>query len=321
MTGLWVEPDIRDEIVEYVNNIAQRSSLSRRRLMRWLGIQASRYYDWVNRMGEPNQHNGKTPKRHWLLPQEREAIVSYYQAQHEQGYRRLTYMMLDEGVAAVSPSTTYRVLKHEGLLDRWATPSKGKGKGFRQPLKPHDHWHVDISYVNILGTIYFLICVLDGASRYILHHELRTNMTEYDVEITIQRAKEKFPNANSRVISDNGGQFISKEFREFIRLSGFTHVRTSPHYPQSNGKLERFHGTIKREEIRRTGYVSLQDARKHIEQYVDHYNRVRLHSALYYLTPEDVLRGRVKERIKEREEKLERARLHRQEMRNRVAMA
>lgn len=318
---MWIEPDIRDKIVEYVNYISERSSLSRRQLIQWLGIQSSRFYDWVDRLGEPNHHNGKTPKVHWILPEERESIISYYKRQHEKGYRRLTYMMLDEDVVAVSPTTTYRVLSKAELLNRWAPPTVGKGQGFKQPLEPHDHWHVDISYVNILGTIYFLICVLDGASRYILHHELRANMTEYDVEITIQCAKEKFPDANPRVISDNGGQFISKEFREFIRLSGFTHVRTSPHYPQSNGKLERFHGTIKREEIRRTGYLSIQDARKHIEKYVDHYNRVRLHSALYYLTPEDVLMGRVKERIKEREEKLERAKLYRQEMRNHMAMS
>lgn len=247
-------------------------------------------------------------------------VISYYHQHPGEGYRRLTYMMLDEDVAAVSPSTTYRILKGEGLLVRWAPAAKGKGQGFRQPLKPHEHWHVDISYVNILGTIFFLICVLDGASRYILHHELRANMITYDVEITIQRAKEKFPEAKPRVISDNGKQFVSKEFRQFIRLSGFTHVRTSPHYPQSNGKLERFHGTIKREEIRRTSYLSIQDARKHIETYVDYYNGVRLHSAVYYLTPEDVLMGRVDERVREREEKLERARIHRENVSRMVAL-
>ena len=163
--------------------------------------------------------------------------------------------------------------------------------------------------------------MLDGASRYILHIELRVNMTEYDVEITIQRAKEKFPNVHPRMISDNGPQFISKEFREFIRLSGFTHVRTSPYYPQSNGKLERFHGTIKQEEIRKTSYLSIEDARKHSEAYVDHYNQVRLHSAIHYLTPEDVLLGRTKERLEERKNKLKQAQLWREKIRNELKIA
>jgi transposase InsO family protein len=318
---MWVEPDIRDEIVEYVTDISDRSSLSRRHLIRLLGIQPSRFYAWVHRVGESNRHNGNTPKRHWILPWEREAIISYYKAHPGEGYRRLTYMMLDENIVAISPSTTYRILKDAGLLNRWSPSAKGKGKGFKQPLKPHDHWHVDISYVNMVGTIYFLICVLEGASRYILHHELRTNMTTYDVEITIQRAMEKFPDVNPRIISDNGPQFISKEFKEFIRYCGFTHVRTSPYYPQSNGKLERFHGTIKGEEIRKRGYLSLADAREHIRRYVEYYNDVRLHSSLYYLTPEDVLFGRTEKRLRERQDKLDKARGYRENVRTSTVLA
>jgi len=125
------------------------------------------------------------------------------------------------------------------------------------------------------------------------------------------RAMEKFPGVSPRIISDNGPQFISKDFKEFIRLSGFTHVRTALHHPQSNGKLERFHGTIKQEEIRKTGYVSIEDARRHLAAYIEHYNTRRLHSAIHYLTPEDVLLGRTEERLRVRQEKLDRARMHR----------
>lgn len=167
-------------------------------------------------------------------------------------------MMLDADIAAVSPSTTYRLLKEAGLLNRWAPSKRSAKKGFDQPLAVHEHWHVDISYVNILGTMYFMITVLDGKSRYIVHHELRTQMKEYDVEIVIQRAKVKFPQARPRVISDNGPQFISKDFKQFIRLAGFKHVRTSPYHPQSNGKIERYHRTIKSEEIRRRAYTSMK---------------------------------------------------------------
>lgn len=162
--------------------------------------------------------------------------------------------------------------------------------------------------MNILGTLFFLISVLDGASRYIVHHELRRNMTEYDVQLTLELAKEKYPDARPRIISDNGSQFISKDFKEFIRYSGFSHVRTSIAYPQSNGKLERFHGTIKTESIRKSSYLSIKDAREHIAAYIDYYNTERLHSAIYYLTPEDVMQGRIKSRLEERQDKLDKAR-------------
>lgn len=259
----------------------------------------------------PNQHNGVIPKRHWLFAQERRVIIDYCRPRPEEGYRRLTYMMLDDDVVAVSPATTYRVLKAEGLLNRWQAPSEARKKGFDQPFKVHDHWHIDICYVNILGTIYLLICVLDGKSRYIVEHDLRLNMTEWDVQLVLQRARERYPDARPRIISDNGGQFISKDFRKYISQSGFSHVKTSRCHPQSNGKLERFHGTIKQEEIRKNSYLSLQDARNHIAAFIAYYNQTRLHSAIHFLTPEDVLMGRTRQRLTERQEKLDRARAKR----------
>jgi putative transposase len=119
-----------------------------------------------------------------------------------------------------------------------------------QHLAVHEHWHIDISYLNIKGTFYYLCSVLDGCRRYIVHHEIRKSMTESDVEMVMQMAKEKYPDARPRIKSDNRPQFIAKDFKEFIRLSGMTHVRTSPYYPQSNGKLERWHKTLKGECIR-----------------------------------------------------------------------
>ena len=133
-------------------------------------------------------------------------------------------------------------------------------------------------------------------------------MTETDVEIIIQKAKEKFPEARPRIISDNGPQFIAKDFKEFIRLSGMTHVRTSPYYPQSNGKLERFHKTIKGECIRPKTPLSLDDAKRLVTEYIEHYNTVRLHSAIGYIAPADKLNGKDKEIFKERDQKLEAAR-------------
>jgi len=101
-----------------------------------------------------NKHNGKIPKSTWLLDWEREAIINYarnhrsdYLYYKQEGYRRMTYMMMDENIVAVSPSTTYRVLKSAGLLNKWNTKkSVSKGTGYKQPLKPHEEWHTDIKY-------------------------------------------------------------------------------------------------------------------------------------------------------------------------------
>lgn len=217
-------------------------------------------------------------------------------------------MMLDQNIVAVSPASVWRVLSKARLLEKWNKKPSKKGSGFIQPLQPHEHWHVDISYINICGTFFYLCSLLDGCSRYIVHWEIREQMTETDVEIIIQKAKEKFPEARPRIISDNGPQFIAKDFKEFIRLSGMTHVRTSPYYPQSNGKLERFHKTLKGECIRPKTPLSLDDARRLVAEYIEHYNSVRLHSAIGYIAPADKLNGRAGEIFKERDQKLEAAR-------------
>jgi len=184
-----------------------------------------------------------------------------------------------------------------------------------QPLAPHEHWHVDISYLNLGGTFYYLCSLLDGYSRFIVHWEIRESMTEQDVETIIQRAREKFPGETPRIISDNGPQFVARDFKSFIRLCGMTHVRTSPYYPQSNGKLERWHGSIKRECIRPAAIDSLEDARRRVAEYVRHYNEARLHSAIGYVTPADKLAGLEKAIFAERDRKLEEARTRRQRAR------
>jgi len=221
-------------------------------------------------------------------------------------------MMLDHDVVAVSPASVWRVLKQAGLLSRWKSKPSRKGTGFEQPLEPHEHWHVDVSYINLSGTFYYLCSVLDGCSRYLVHWDLRESMKEADIERILERAKEKYPGAKPRIISDNGPQVIARDFKEFIRISGMTHVRTSRFYPQSNGKIERWHKSLKRECIRPLTPLTLDDARRLIQIYVDHYNTVRLHSAIGYVTPQDMLGGRQPEIHAARDRKLEEARRLRQ---------
>jgi transposase InsO family protein len=256
-----------------------------------------------------NEHNGRIPRDFWLEDWERKAIIRFYHERPNEGYRRLAFMMLDLDVVAVSPASVWRVLNKEGLLRPWKpTPSK-KGTGFQQPLRPHQH--MDVSYINICGTFYYLCSVLDGCSRYIAHWDIRASMTEADVEIVLQRAKEKVPDARPRIISYNGPQFIAKDFKEFIRISGMTHVRTSPGHPQSNGKIERWHQSLKREFIRPGTPLSLDDACRIVTGYVEHYNNVRLHSAIGYVTPMAKLEGKDKEIFADRDRKLHLARENR----------
>ena len=298
--------------MDFFRRWSEKTEIGVGKFITWLGIRSSKFYQWQQRYGRVNEHNGWIPRDFWLEPWEKEAIIQYHHEHPLEGYRRLTFMMLDGDVVAVSPSSVWRVLRNAGLLSRWKGKPSLKGTGFMQPLQPHEHWHVDVSYINVSGTFYYLCSVLDGCSRYVVHWDLRESMTEADVEIILEHAKEKYPEARPRIISDNGPQFIARDFKEFIRVSGMTHVRTSPYYPQSNGKLERWHQSVKSECIRPLTPLTLEDARRLIQRYVDYYDGVRLHSAIGYVTPADRLVGRQAEIHAARDRKLEQARQLRQ---------
>ena len=305
-------------MVDYTKLWSDKTEIPLKCFISWLSVARSKFYSWIERYGKVNEHNAPIPRDFWLESWERDAIVKFALDNPLEGYRRLTFMMLDQDIVAISPASTWRVLSKAGLLQKWNPKKSLKGTGFVQPLEPHEHWHVDVSYLNICGTFYYLCSQLDGCSRYIVHWEIREHMTETDGEIILQRAREKFPEARPRIISDNGPQFIARDFKEFIRISGMTHVKTSPFYPQSNGKLERFHGTIKEECIRPGVPLSLDDARRIVQKYITHYNETRLHSAIGYVAPLDKLEGRDIEIFKERDKKLEAAREFRKQKRQRV---
>jgi putative transposase len=314
-----VPPDLRDQIVDFVRCWSEKTEIGAGRFIGWLGVTTSKYYSWRARYGRVNEHNGWIPRDFWLEDWEKRAIINFHLKNPLEGYRRLTFMMLDGDVVAVSPSSVWRVLSQAGLLRKWNGTSSKKGTGFQQPPGPHQHWHIDVSYINIAGTFYYLCSVLDGYSRFIVHWDLRASMTETEIEIILEGAKEKYPEAKPRIISDNGPQFIARDFKEFIRISGMTHVRTSPYYPQSNGKLERWHKSLKSECIRPGTPLTAEDAKRLIQRYVDHYNAVRLHSAIGFVTPKDMLEGRRTEIHAARDRKLEQARRQRQLRRQKAA--
>jgi transposase InsO family protein len=298
-----------------VRKWSDKTGIKATKMVNRIGISRSKFYSWQSRYGKVNEHNAWIPRDFWLRDDEKRAVVDYYRDNPLEGYRRLCYMMMDEDIVAVSPSSVYRVLSNAGLLNRWNRKASKKGSGFVQPIKAHDHWHIDISYINICGTFYYMCSVLDGFSRYLVHWEIREAMKESDVEIILQRAREKFPHARPRIISDNGPQFIAKDFKEFIKISGMTHVKTSPYYPQSNGKLERYHRTIKADCIRVNTPLSLGDARRLVDDFVSHYNNRRLHSSIGYIMPIDKLQGRAETIHAQREAKLAAARQGRKIMR------
>jgi transposase InsO family protein len=139
-------------------------------------------------------------------------------------------------------------------------------------------------------------------------------MQGINAEILLAETSEMYPEAkNPRIISDNGSQFISKDFEELVMFLEFGHTLTSANHPQSNGKLERFNRTLKSEHVRRSAYLDHQDACIRMAQWISYYNSQRLHSAIWYLTPNDVFNGRTSARLAERKDKLHTAFINRRE--------
>jgi len=283
-----------------------------------LDIRPSKYYNWQKRRHLENQHNGLIPKLHWLLDWEIKAIVDYRLEHMDEGYRRLTYMMLDANLVAVSPSSVYRILKqHNLLLTAWRH-EKAKGSGFHQPGRPHQHWHLDISYINFKSTFIFLAALIDGFSRFIVHFEIKLSFESLDIEIMMERARTKYPVENAVLITDNGPQFIAREFKLYLQEVGITHRKTRFYYPQSNGKIERFFQTCKNEAIRRQSYLSVEDLKRQIDEYITNYNYVRLHSSIGYITPNDMLHGYQAAIFDERRRKLKLAQQNRKRQRTQL---
>jgi hypothetical protein len=275
------------------------------------GLSRRTFREWLSRREEQTKHNGHIPRNHWVTPFEQEAIIKYCEDRMELGYRTLCWHMVDENIAAVSPATVYNVLKKSGLTKKWAEISEEAKKGFEQPKAIHEQWHIDFSYIRVCGVFYYFVSVMDGYSRKILSWDLCQSMEGLWAEIAVAKAKEKYPIAKPRIITDNGSQFISKDFWELTRLLEIEHTFTSPGHPQSNGKLERFHKTLKSEHVRTSAYFCYEDAKERMGRWIEYYNGKRLHAALCYLPPEDVFQGLKEKRLAERRKKMHTACINR----------
>jgi putative transposase len=282
-------------------------------------MESSTYYNWYHR----NQRNGlvdekpvgKNPYR--LLDWEKEAIRDFYLEHQDQGYRRLTYMMIDQDIVYTSPSTVYRYLKSEGLLMRWAD-FRTLGPKPALPTAPNQKWHTDLMIMQIDGVNYYYQGIIDAYSRYIIAWDIHSEGTALNTGLLLQEAYDRSPEGiEPVVIADNGPEFIGKEFRDIIKIHQGKDVRISAYHPQSNGIEERFHRTLRQEGIEK--YKNLIEAKRKIGRWIENYNTYRLHSAIGYMPPETWHFGNPKELEMERKRKVKQAKEERHLMNLRLA--
>lgn len=254
-------------------------------LLTHLGLKSSSYYNWAKRCEQnrltDHKPLGKNPFR--LLDWEKEAIRDYYIENQENGYRRITYMMIDQNIVCTSPSTVYRYLKSEGLLMRWAEPHT-LGPKPALPTAPNQKWHTDLMLLVIDGINYFYQGIIDAYSRYIIAWDIHAEGTAFNTGLVLQEAYDRsLEGIDPVVIADNGAEFIGREFREIIKIHQGKDVRITAYHPQSNGIEERFHRTLRTEGLER--YNNLIEAKRKVGKWIEYYNKYRLHSAIKYMPP------------------------------------
>src|SRR5690606_4399295 len=184
-------------------------------------LSKARYREWSKRAARDALADQSTaaPTCDALLPEEKRAVLDYALAHPKDGYRRLAWQMIDADVAYLSPSSVYRVLNEADLLYRWKRSARS-GEAPAKPERPHERWHTDLMYLRVGDTWYVLVTVLDAYSRYVVHWGLLTSMSASDVRLVIQRALEltgRTGDVAPRLVTDNGVQFTSAEFRDLVR--------------------------------------------------------------------------------------------------------
>jgi len=281
-----------------------------------LGITRSVYYDWLDKAQSGRLADHVVVPRSPLaaLPEEIEAAVAYAKARPRDGYRRLAWMMVDEDIVYLSPSTVYRILDSHDLLYRWKRPEPGEGRRVPEATYPNEAWHIDLMYLWVRGRWYFLVTILDSYSRYIVHWELALSMRAQEIAEIIATALERVPGKRPKIIRDNGPQFVAKEWREIIRHFEVEEIPIRVRHPESNGRIERYHRSVREEAFGDTEVEDLYRARDLLAEWVRYYNEERLHSALEYLRPVDYYLGNPEALLAERRRKLQEAAARRKEV-------
>lgn len=304
-------PAVKAELLAIVATARQRTGWTIRRILQQLGLTTARYRDWTKRAAVDRLADAppSAPSRDGILPEEKAAVIRYALAHPKDGYRRLTWQMIDADVACLSESSVYRVLNGADLLARWKRHRRS-GTAPAKPTAPHQRWHTDLMYLRIADSWYFLVTVLDAYSRSVVHWELLTTMAATDVRLVVQQAIER-TGARPQLVTDNGSQFTAAEFKDLVRRFALDHIRIRTYHPESNGLVERFHRST-RDAVEAHDLANLGQARRIIGAWVRHYNEERLHAGLGYLTPAEFHCGNPAARIAERQAKLKRAKENRQ---------
>lgn len=275
-----------------------------RRILVELGIAKSSYYRW-RRQSAPKQR-----PRPWnrITPNEERRILCVAREFPELSSRNLSAWITDNEGFAVSESTVYRILKREGLVKRQEYQIQAAKEYHTKTTRPHQLWATDCSYFKVVGWgYYYLVTVMDDYSRYILGWKLQKDMAAGSLIEVVQQAVDDTGMTDvpiedrTRLLSDNGSGYISRAFRDYLNLVGIGHIRAAPFHPQTNGKVERYQQSLKKQ-VNQLPYELPSELEKAIDDFVDYYNHRRYHKALSDVTPADVLYGRKDQVLKRRRE-------------------
>ena len=269
-----------------------------------LGVARSSYYRWRYRK------ESKPKARPWnhITPNEEHRILAVAREFPELSGRQISVWITDNEGFAVSESTVYRILRREGLVKRLELEIAAAKEYHTKTSRPHQMWSTDCSYFKVPGWgYYYLVTVMDDYSRFILGWKLQTDMTAGSLIEVVQQAVDATGMTDvpvvdrTRLLSDNGSGYISRAFNDYLHLVGIDHIRSAPFHPQTNGKIERYQQSLKKQ-VNQLTYAFPGELEKAIMDFVDYYNHHRYHIALGNVTPADVLYGRREEILKRRKE-------------------
>jgi len=276
-----------------------------------LGVPRSTYYRWrqVQRHQglETHKTDGRRPWNQLTLDEEKKVLAAAREAP-ELSSRQLAAWITDNAGFAVSESTVYRILRREGLVKRPEVQLAAGKEYHTKTTGPHQMWATDVSYFRVAGWgYYYLVTVMDDYSRFILAWKLQRDMAADSLIEVVQEAVDATGMAEvplqdrTKLLSDNGSGYVSRAFRDYLHLVGIRHILASPFHPQTNGKMERYQQTIKRE-VNHVPYELPSQLERAIADFADYYNFRRYHKALSDVTPADVLHGRREQILQRRKE-------------------
>jgi len=284
-----------------------------RKILSQLGVAPATYYRWEAR-AETGQLDDRfaQPYRRSLppTPEEAQAVCAFALEHPAMGYKRLAWLMVDEDVAYLRPYQVYRILQEANLLMRRPRLVEEELRRPPEPDHPDQLWHIDLMYLYIPPRWYYLVDILDGYSRFLVHWSLNLTLEAHTVTLTVQQALERLDGCHPgepRLVHDHGSQFLSFEWRSFISSVGLMEIRTRLAHPESNGRLERLHRTHREEGLIGEGLRDYYQAVDAMKRWSWYYNYKRPHSALGYMPPAEYYRGDPKARWAERHRKLAQA--------------